>query len=279
MDGIIRVFARRTSYTPEDEYAFYGLPPLVLPEHREVHVSCTFTWDREWAEELAFQWEGRTNKPVKLGGPAYGSPAQDFTPGLYLRPNIVFTTRGCNNACPWCCVPRLEGALKELPVEPGNVIQDNNFLQASLAHKDRVFEMLRGQRGICFKGGLQASLLDGHFVEAVRGLRIAELWMACDTPAALPGFVDACGRLVKAGFTREKIKCYVLIGDDMEENEARLQAVYRAGAMPFAQLYRDFSERKTEYPTEWNRFARQWQRPAAIKAHMERGTDFRDFGT
>lgn len=47
--------------------------------------------------------------------------------------------------------------------------------------------------------------------------------------------------------------------------------------MPFMQLYRDFSDKKTEYSVEWNRFARQWQRPAAIEAHMKRGTDFRDF--
>lgn len=29
--------------------------------------------------------------------------------------------------------------------------------------------------------------------------------------------------------------------------------------------------------TEWNRFQRQWSRPAAIRAHMEQGTDFRNF--
>lgn len=276
---VIRVFARKTSYTPLDDYSFYGFPPLVIPEHREVHVSCTFTWDIEWARELAFQWEGRTEKPVKLGGPAFGSQALDFTPGLYLRPNIIFTTRGCDNNCPWCCVPKLEGKLRELRVVPGNIIQDNNFLQASRRHRERVFEMLHTQRRICFKGGLEAKRLDGHFVEAVRGLRIAELWLACDTHAALPGLAAACRRLIKAGFTRDKIKCYVLIGDDMDENEARLQAVYRAGAMPFAQLYRDYSEHKTEYSREWNRFARQWVRPAAIKAHVEQGTDFRNFGT
>ena len=45
------------------------------------------------------------------------------------------------------------------------------------------------------------------------------------------------------------------------------------------QLYRDYSEEKTEYSKEWNAFCRQWQRPAAIRAHMEKGTDFRRFNT
>ena len=87
------------------------------------------------------------------------------------------------------------------------------------------------------------------------------------------------GKLARAGFSREKIKCYALIGDDMDKNEARLREIYEAGAMPFAQLYRDFSEKKKEYSLEWNAFARMWQRPAAINAHMKRGTDFRDYGT
>lgn len=41
---IIRVFPRRTSYTPVDDWVFYGPPPMraLIPEHSEVHISCTF---------------------------------------------------------------------------------------------------------------------------------------------------------------------------------------------------------------------------------------------
>lgn len=278
MKSILRVFTKRTSYTPEDNLVFIGPPPAqkLIPDHDEVHVSCVFTWDRQYADYLAFQWEGKTNKPVKLGGPAFGSTATDFEQGMYVKSGILFTTRGCNNTCPWCIVPKIEGRLKELPVTQGKIIQDNNFLQAGRAHKERTFAMLKTQHGICFKGGLQASLVDDHFVEAVRGLHISELWLACDTDEALPGFKRACGKLVRAGFTREHIKCYCLIGDDRDKNEARLREVYHAGAMPFAQLFRDFSDSKTEYSSEWNAFARQWQRPAAIKAHMSRNTDYHD---
>ena len=277
INNIIRVFPERTSYTPTDDLAFVGMPPFEIPEHKEIHISCIFTWDKAYCEELAYQWEGRTNKPVKLGGPAFESNAPDFTQGLYIKSNIIFTTRGCNNNCPWCIVPRIEGKLSELPICQGNIIQDNNFLQASLQHKDKVFDMLTTQKAICFKGGLQASLIDDHFVDAMRGLRISELWLACDTDAALSIFKKAATKLAKAGFSREKIKCYALIGDDKEKNEARLREIYNAGAMPFAQLYRDFSDGKTEYGKDWNAFARMWQRPAAINSHMKHGTDYKDF--
>lgn len=268
--NIFRVFVRRTSYTPDDPLAFVGPPPMkeLIPEHDEVHVSCTFTWDMDEAEDLAFQWEVATKKPVRLGGPAYHSPVEGFTPGLYVRKGITFTSRGCNNNCPWCGVRAMEGKLRELPITEGNIIQDNNFLQCSRAHKDKVFDMLRKQRGICFRGGLEPDLIDDHFIDNITSLRIAELWLACDTDAALPKFKEACAKLKAAGFDRNKIKCYSLIGHDMEKEEQRNREIYYAGAMPFSQLERDFSRIKTEYSREWKAFERQWQRPAATVAHM-----------
>lgn len=283
VDGknIVRVFPRKTSYTPEDDCAFVGLPTFFVPEHDEVHISCVFTWDKPLCEELAFQWEGFTNKPVKLGGPAYNSDSYDFVQGLYVKKEVIFTSRGCNNNCPWCCVPKREGRLRELPVLNGNIIQDNNFLQCSKQHKEKVFEMLKGQKGICFKGGLEADLVDVHFIEGISAIgthKIKELWLACDTDAHLNIFKKACEKLNKAGFSREKVHCYVLsYGKDREKDESRALQVYEAGAMPFVQLYRDFSESKTEYCTDWNAWARMWQRPAAIKAHVEKGTSYKDF--
>lgn len=291
MNGIIRVFPERTSFTPDDEYAFIGPPPsiLPLPEHSEIHVSCIFSWNKAYAEDLAYQWECRTNKPVKLGGPAFGSPADGFVQGMYIKSNITFTTRGCNNQCPWCIVPTVEGRLRELPVVAGNVIQDNNFLQANRAHKDKVFDMLRTQKKVCFKGGLEASLIDDHFVDALQSLyymqgkkkvsRISELWLACDTDGTLPTFKKACAKLTAAGFNREKIKCYALIGDDMDKNEARLLEIYHAGAMPFAQLYLPPESEKRKYSIDWNKFQRQWSRPAATRGHVEKGTKYQDYHT
>lgn len=269
--NILRVFPKRTSYTPDDPLAFVGMPPMsfMIPEHDEVHISCTFTWDMDEAEDLAFQWEGMTNKPVKIGGVAYHSPVDDFVPGMYIKKNIIFTSRGCNNNCRWCGVRQIEGTLRELPIYEGNIIQDNNFLQCSRQHKDKVFDMLRTQHGICFRGGLEPDLIDDHFISNIQSLRIAELWLACDTDGALPTFKKACKKLTDAGYDRNKIKCYSLIGHDMEKEEARNREIYNAGAMPFSQLERDFSRHKTEYSKEWKEFERTWQRPAATKAHMK----------
>lgn len=128
--------------------------------------------------------------------------------------------------------------------------------------------MLKTQRGIAFRGGLETDLIDDHFISNITSLRIAELWLACDTDAQLPRFKVACKKLTDAGFTRRQIKCYSLIGHDMEKEEERNREIFRAGAMPFSQLERDFSRVKTEYSSEWKKFERTWQRPAVTKAHM-----------
>lgn len=275
---ILRVFPHRNSYTPNDDQVFYGMPPLIIPEHDEIHISCTFTWDKKYCEELKYQWEVRTQKEVKLGGVAYQSNAYDFYQGLYIKSNIIFTSRGCNNNCSWCCVPKIEGKLKELPVLCGNIIQDNNFLQTNKKHKDKVFEMLKTQKSICFKGGLEPDLIDDHFVDNITSLKIKELWLACDDENSIYGFKKGCQKLIKAGFTREKIRCYVLsYGKNRDADERRAREVYEAGAMPFVQLYRDFSDKKTVYDKDWNAWARMWQRPAATISHMEKGTEYFEF--
>lgn len=281
MERILRVFPERTSYTPNDDMVKIGIPDMLIPDHDEVHISCTFTWHRKLCLELQKDWQERTDKPVLVGGPAFGNPANDFVPGRYVKDGIIFTSRGCNNNCSFCIVPKVEGKLKELPITPGNIIQDNNFLQCSREHKDEVFKMLllKNQHRICFKEGLQSNLIDEHFVSHIAAirLRIKELWLACDNDNALEPLRIAVKKLQDAGFNQNKIYCYALIGDDMEKNEARLQEIYKIGAMPFAQLYQHFEDDKIIYNKDWNKFARQWQRPAIIKDHCKHGTSYKDY--
>lgn len=269
MNRIIRVFPHRNSFTPTDDMAFFEDPGLFTPEHDAVHVCCVFTWDIERCRELQFQWQGQTNKPVELDGPAFGNSGGDFIPGMYTRQGVTITSRGCPNNCSFCLVPKREGKLRELPIIPGNIMNANNFLAESKPHRRLAYDMLKKQKTIEFKGGLEAVRLTDWDIEEMRGLSIKQLFLACDTPGTLPLITKTCKRLIRAGFTQRQIRCYVLIGNDQEENLSRLINLYMAGALPFAQLYQPPELTKKVYSKDWERLARTWSRPAGAITFMK----------
>lgn len=202
-----------------------------------------------------------------MGGPAYNSPCEDFVPGRYVAPGVIFTTRGCPNKCGFCFVPKREGEFRELPIVQGNVIQDNNILAASDKHWAALMEMLKGQHTIKFSGGLEARRLTDKKIQDLRGLRIAEMYLACDTPGALRVVAEKIKKLTAAGFTRSHIYVYVICGKDQDEEEARMEQIFLAGGQPFAQLFQP--EEKIKYSRDWRKFATKWSRPAAFVSNME----------
>lgn len=273
---ILRVFPRRTSFTPDDALAFVGDPPLFRPATDGIHISAAFTWDIAYARRLQAAWQAvYPDVCVQIGGPALAKLGQfhhPFEPGIYVKPGVTFTTRGCGNKCRWCLVPQREGLLTMVShFAPGHIIQDNNLLQASREHVRRVFEMLRSQRqAAVFSGGLQADLVDDWVALQLSGLRIHEVFLAADTQRALKPLETAIRRL--SFLNRRQLRVYVLIGyggETIPQAAERLEAVWQAGGLPFAQLYQP-ADRWIEYPREWRQLARAWSRPAIMFAqHLE----------
>ncbi len=264
--NIIRVFPRKTSMTPTDSMAFVGDPPLWRPEADEVHVSCTFTWDIEEAHRLAEAW-AQYHPTVKLGGPAITGSNGDFTPGMYIRHGVTITSRGCPRRCPWCLVPDYEGAIHALPIEPGWIVQDNNFLATPQRHQLRVFHMLREQgRAISFPGGLDTRLLTNWAVEQLYTLAIKEVFLAADSKGSIHQLREAVDKL--GLLKRRQLRCYVLIaygGETIEKAAERLEAVWDIGCLPFAQLFQP-PDQFINYSRSWKALARTWSRPAAMFA-------------
>jgi len=263
---MLRVFPRRTSLTPVDEYAFVGDPPMIRPEAAEVHVSCTFTWDIPVARRLAAAW-GQYYPLVKIGGPAMGSPADGFVPGMYVKEGVTFTSRGCDKRCPWCLVPSREGRLRLLPIQPGWIVNDNNLLQCPRAHQAEVYAMLREQgKRVKFSGGLDATLVDDWVASELSSVPIAEVFLAADTMRSLKPLERAVSYL--SFLRRDQLRCYVLVGFNGESLEAatlRLERVWEIGTLPFAQLFQP-PDHFIQYSQNWRDLARVWSRPAATKA-------------
>jgi hypothetical protein len=132
--------------------------------------------------------------------------------------------------------------------------------------------MFKTQKGICLKGGLEASRITSSEVEIWKGLSIYELWLACDSSGALKPLQKAVQIIRKAGY-KKRLYVYVLIGTDRVENEARLKEVRSMGCYPFAQLLQP-ADNFINYSKEWKSFAREWSRPCIFKTKEKK--DFND---
>lgn len=262
---IIRVFPRRTKATPIDELAVVNRPPGLFDAADEVHISVTWTWDLQRAEELAHMWQPVA--PVRIGGPATGEPGGHFVPGMYLKKGYVITSRGCPNKCWFCSVWKREGDIRELPITDGWNVLDDNLLACSEQHIKDVFAMLAKQREpVQFTGGLEAARLKPWIATAMRSLKPKQVFFAYDTPDDLEPLKEAGKMMINAGFTTAShtLRCFVLIGfpdDTMAKAEGRLRQTMDFGFTPMAMLYRDSTGGRD---VEWMRFQRQWARPALI---------------
>ncbi len=269
MTSIARVFPRKTKATPTDNLCFFDEPPSMFPPHLdEIHISCTFSYDLPKAERLAKQWGKYYPNKVKMGGPATGMAGSDFIPGRYLREGYTITSRGCPNRCWFCSVPQREGeTVRELKIQPGWNVLDDNILACSENHIRAVFAMLQGQKKKAqFTGGLEAARLRDWHIDLLVKLKPAQIFFAYDTPDDYEPLVLASRKLRDAGFDRHKLRCYCLIGypkDTIEKAEIRLVDVLNLGFFPAAMLFRNIDGITTK---EWKQFQREWSRPAIIYA-------------
>jgi hypothetical protein len=267
---IIRVFPRKTKATPDDPLAYFG-PPDLFAEADEVHVSVTFTYDKDRAERLAEDW--RYVAPVKIGGVAYGDASLEFIPGRYVKPGYTITSRGCPRRCWFCGVWKKWPTPNILPIYDGWNILDDNLLACPRDHVEAVIAMLRRQgRRVGFTGGLEALALEDYQVELLASLTPRpNMFFAYDPGDAFETLAHAARRLLDAGFTRQshRLRCYVLIGypkDTFEQAKVRLKQMTDIGFTPMAMLWRPEtpSQEKHRPSDGWASFQRRWARPAII---------------
>jgi len=273
---IIRVFPRKTKWTPTDDLAFYDEPPLFKVPNLPVYVSCTFTWDRRRAFDLRKAWNKRMPHQVSIGGPAIDDPINfrkqysPFVRGRFVKQGVTFTSRGCPKHCPWCLVPQREGSIRQLQIVPGHIIQDNNLLACGEGHIRAVFDMLRKQRkGAQFKGGLDIDFLQPWHVDLLKSISVKEMWVACDQDKDLPRLDKAADLL--ADFNLNKKHCYILMGfdgDTPEKAEKRAEAIYHKGFLPRAQFYRPATTWR-RVPKEWRFVQWKWSRVRAYRSKQE----------
>lgn len=270
---IIRVFPRKTKATPDDNLAVVNRAPRLLDQADEVHISVSFTWDLPRAEELASVW--KSVGQVKIGGPATGQRGKEFETGKYLKPGFVITSRGCPNKCWFCSVWKRDGGIRELPIQDGYCVQDDNILACSEEHIRAVFQMLSKQKESAeFTGGLEAARLQDWHVDELVKIRPKYFLFAYDTPDDLEPLQRASRMLIDGGLLKKTnmvCRCYVFVGypkDTYGKAESRIEETMSLGFVPYVMLYRD---EKTGEPKAgpWRAFARRYYGlPMLVKASI-----------
>ena len=274
---IARVFPRKTAYTPKGDGVYCESPGLFPPDEKiqEAFVSCSFSWDKPKAEQLADEW-GRWMR-VTLGGPAYDDPGGEFVPGAFIREGYIFTSRGCCNRCDFCLVPEREGHTRTLPIRDGTRVLDSNLLACPEDHIREVFAMLQRQKGkVGLHGGMDIRLLQDWHCDLLKelGSKLERTYIAYDSIGMQERVRRAIGDLrSRAGLNLSQLRCFVLVGygdDSLSKAEERCKWVLSQGAVPFASYYRGPDDMAGKRPKEWNGLVSRWAWMPGIFARIKR---------
>lgn len=243
------------------------------------YVSVVFSWDLAEAYQRCV-WYAAQGYDVRAGGPAVavnsGYLADVAEVGgvaaalrLHNR-DATFTSRGCIRRCRFCAVPQIEGDLRELADwEPRPVVCDNNLLACSRAHFDKVIDKLKGVPQVDFNQGLDARLLTDYHADRLAELDTRLVRLAWDHVKLESAVMVAYERLRRAGFWKERIRVYVLIGFDDTPADAlyRLESIKALGVWPNPMRYQplDVEKRNGYVASGWTdaelkRFMRYWSR-------------------
>lgn len=221
-------------------------------EGRTLYVSVAFTWAlpdlRQRLSTQSFLYDR-----VVVGGPAtvlmpgYFDGLPHVAVGTHsevalahVNPQATFTTRGCTRKCPFCAVPCIEGAFRELNEWPDRpLICDNNLLAASPEHLDRVFDRIEEHDWADFNQGLDTRLLNEHHAERLARLRNPIVRLALDHPGQFGPWERAFDLLRSAGIRKTAIRSYVLVAFQTDPADAweRCDFVERRGIHPLPQWY------------------------------------------
>ena len=148
--------------------------------------------------------------------------AEDLMPDYNLVPDwngsIIFASRGCNNKCVYCVVPRLEGkihsckkSVKHLiwPNHSKVIFFDNNIL--SSPHWKAIFdEIIELGKKVDFNQGLDSRLMSDEAAQKISKMNIKRVRLAYDRPSQRQFVKKAITRLYENGISRRKILVYTL---------------------------------------------------------------------
>lgn len=224
-----------------------------------VYASAIFEKTRPVAAAVRQQWPGAliggTGVDVASSLEAHGitTSVQDYS--LYPRftASIGFLRRGCRLKCPFCVVPRKEGAVREYqnvaelwrgePWPRNLIVLDNDFFGGSEWPRD-IDDMRAGGFSVSFNQGINARMLTDETAAAIASVdyrddsftrkRIYTAWDSRKDEARLFAGLEA---LVRHGVKPDHIMVYMLVGywpgETHADRDYRRAKLREFGARPY----------------------------------------------
>lgn len=239
-------------YYPDAEVWLGGLYASLIPEHAKLcnpdKLFQGIFWeaenlrpDYELLEEYMLKWDG----------------------------SIIFSSRGCNNNCGFCAVPRLEGKVNSskdsirhliYPKYSRIIFWDNNILQSPT--RDKIFDELEdlGLKAD-FNQGIDANLITEEIAKRLSRLKLdsgggIKVRLAYDYAAKGPAVEKAIERLNSVGINGRRIMVYTLFNyaEDPENFLTRVKDILHWGAVCYPMRYEpNCALEKNKYVSpKWN---------------------------
>lgn len=222
-------------------------------------------------------------------------PLYEMFPYVPTNTAYGFLTRGCPNKCPWCVVPKKEGAIRpymdvdEIAIEGRNhlVLMDNNILATGDYAKEQLRKIADNGYYVDFNQGLDARIVTEEYAELLGRCHWinSRVRFACDNMAQIAPCEKAMQMLENNGFKGEFF-LYTMVGgknglqecydrihywwqrlQDFRRGDKTHRAVYA-----YAQPYRDPANPNHTIP-QWQKDIAQWCNKRMIFCQC----DFMDF--
>lgn len=230
------------------------------------YLSCVFRWNKQAALQTVQQLgercvSGGTGLDIMQTLPDEVAQAQ---PDYSIYPDcdyaLGFISRGCIRKCPWCVVPRKEGALQRVSTaqeitgkRKKAIFIDNNFLALPDYEKDLQW-LAENKIVIDFNQALDARLVDDKAAQLLAkctwypGIRLS-----LDSDGMIGQVKKALDNLSKYGVQPNTVRIFTLIGfSGLESDLERLFKIHEWGAAPFPMGFRDV-DTGDEPAKGWNR--------------------------
>lgn len=265
--ALMRVAAHHRAQGDDVAFRWTGAPRKELWDSVDkVYASAIFEKTRptvqRFREEFPDSVVGGTGVDVGLTLESIGIDTlrQDYSLYPRWRQSIGFTQRGCRLSCPFCVVPRKEGAWRSEqsiwdiwrgdPWPRELILLDNDFFghargdDKHAVWRKRIAEIREGGFKVSFNQGINARLLSDEAAEAIASIdyrddsmKVKRIYTAWDNRGDERKLFEGLNSLVKYGVKPDHIMVYMLIGywpgETMEDCLYRQKKLRDFGCRPY----------------------------------------------